>query len=147
MSTQSRNPDDLEKMIAAPAAPETAPDCRDYEMRIARDGAWYHQGGRIDRMALVKLFSTVLRRDEAGDFWLVTPVERGRIEVEDAPFVAVELRSEGGGQARILTFRTNLDHICGPVDDLFVVFYDDNGVVHRGEAIEDAEQSLRVAWM
>jgi len=110
MSIQSRNPDDLEKMIDAPAMPGIAPDYRDYEMRIARDGAWFHQGGRIGRMALVKLFSTVLRRDEAGDYWLVTPVERGRIEVEDAPFVAVEMQSEGEGRARVLTMRTNLDH-------------------------------------
>jgi hypothetical protein len=110
MSTQSRNPDDVENMIGADAAPGNSQDCRDYQMRIARDGAWFHQGGRIDRMALVKLFSTVLRRDEAGDYWLVTPVERGRIEVEDAPFVAVELRTEGSGAARIVRLRTNLDH-------------------------------------
>ncbi len=110
MSTQSRNPDDLEKSIAAPAKPGNVADCRDYQMRIARDGAWYHQGGRIDRMALVKLFSTVLKRDEAGDFWLVTPVERGRIEVEDAPFVAVELQTKGSGKTRIVKMRTNLDH-------------------------------------
>ena len=109
MSTQSRNPDDLEKIIRAPMAPVNVTDCREYEMRIARDGTWFHQGRPINRMALVKLFSTVLRRDEAGDFWLVTPVERGRIEVEDAPFVAVELQTGGSGEARILTLRTNLD--------------------------------------
>ncbi len=110
MSTQSRDPDDLEKLIRAPATPGNEADCREYHMRIARDGTWFHQGGPIKRMALVKLFSTVLRRDAASDFWLVTPVERGRIEVEDAPFVAVELRAEGTGEAQILTLRTNLDH-------------------------------------
>lgn len=64
-------------------------------------------------MELVKLFSTVLRRDDAGDYWLVTPVERGRIEVEDAPFVAVAVRVEeadgAGGRGRNLVFRTNID--------------------------------------
>jgi hypothetical protein len=110
MSIQSRNPDDLEKTIGTPASPGKTPDCRQYDMRIARDGTWFHQGGPIKRMALVKLFSTVLRRDESGDFWLVTPVERGRIEVEDAPFVAVELHAEGAGKAQMLRLRTNLDH-------------------------------------
>jgi hypothetical protein len=110
MSIQSRNPDDLEKMIGTSASSGKAPDCRQYDMRIARDGTWFHQGGPIKRMALVKLFATVLRRDEAGDFWLVTPVERGRIAVEDAPFVAIELHAEGTGKAQVLRLRTNLDH-------------------------------------
>lgn len=109
MSIQSRTPDDLEKMIGNPAAPGKTPEPRQYDIRIARDGTWFHQGGPIKRMALVKLFATVLRRDQAGDFWLVTPVERGRIEVEDAPFVAVELHTQGEGKARMLRLRTNLD--------------------------------------
>lgn len=81
------------------------------EMRIARDGTWYHQGSPIRRKPLVKLFAGVLRRDEAGDYWLVTPVERGRIEVEDAPFIAVELTVEGQGADQAITFRTNVDDL------------------------------------
>jgi hypothetical protein len=80
-----------------------------FGMRIARDGTWYHQGLPIRRMPLVKLFATVLRRDEKGVYWLQTPVEKGRIEVEDAPFTAIELEVEGAGEAQILRFRTNLD--------------------------------------
>lgn len=95
----------------------TAEDER-YDIRIDRDGTWYYHGSPIGRLELVKLFSTVLRRDEAGDFWLVTPAERGRITVEDAPFVAVEVTAEvtaeGAGQR--LCFRTNLDErvVAGP---------------------------------
>jgi hypothetical protein len=80
-----------------------------YNMRIARDGTWFYHGSPIGRIALVKLFSTVLRRDDAGDYWLVTPAERGRIAVDDVPFVAVEVKAEGEGEARSLSFRTNLD--------------------------------------
>jgi hypothetical protein len=80
-----------------------------YNIRIARDGTWFYNGSPIGRLNLVKLFSSVLRRDEQGDFWLITPAERGRIEVEDAPFVAVELMVEGSGEDQRLTFRTNLD--------------------------------------
>lgn len=78
-------------------------------MRIARDGTWFYQGTPIARPALVKLFSTVLRREDDGSYWLVTPVERARIEVEDAPFTAVELAVSGSGRDQTLAFRTNLD--------------------------------------
>ena len=80
-----------------------------YDIRIARDGSWWHNGGRIDRPGLVKLFASVLQRDEAGDYWLVTPAERGRIAVEDAPFVAVEMTVSGQGTKQVVRFRTNLD--------------------------------------
>lgn len=80
-----------------------------YDIRIARDGVWWHEGAPIRRLALVRLFAGVLRRDEAGDYWLVTPAERGRIRVEDAPFVAVEMRAEGAGEDQVLRFRTNVD--------------------------------------
>ena len=66
-------------------------------MRIARDGTWYYHGSPIGRLPLVKLFATVLRRGPDGGYWLVTPAEQGLIEVEDVPFVAVELRREGAG--------------------------------------------------
>lgn len=81
-----------------------------YDIRIARDGTWYYLGTAILRKPLVKLFSTVLTRDHEGQFWLETPVERGRIDVDDAPFTAVEVRVEGARPAQVLTFRTNLDH-------------------------------------
>ena len=84
---------------------------QDFGLRIARDGTWFHHDSPIRRMPLVKLFASVLRRDEAGDHWLVTPAERGRIEVEDAPFLAVELTVEGRGMDQDITFRTNVDDL------------------------------------
>lgn len=87
---------------------DTRPD-ENYQMRIARDGTWFYHGTPIGRIALAKLFSTVLKRDAAGDYWLVTPAERGRIAVEDVPFVAVEMKVEGMGEDQTLSFRTNLD--------------------------------------
>jgi uncharacterized protein len=85
-------------------------------MRIARDGTWFYRGSPIARPRLVKLFASVLRRETDGNYYLVTPVERGRVTVEDAPFLAVELTSEGSGPRRQLSFRTNLDEIvaAGP---------------------------------
>jgi uncharacterized protein len=83
--------------------------CGDFNMRIDRDGTWYYRGTPIGRHALVKLFSTVLRRDEDGVHWLTTPVENGRIDVEDSAFIAVELLAEGKGQGQIIRFRTNVD--------------------------------------
>lgn len=90
--------------------------CGDSDMRIAADGTWYHQGSPIGRPALVQLFSTVLRREADGSYVLVTPVEKLRIEVADAPFVAVELSSTGTGRSRNLVFRLNTDDIviAGP---------------------------------
>ena len=90
--------------------------CGDSEMRIARDGIWFHQGSPIGRPAMVKLFSTILRREEDGSHVLVTPVEKLDIEVEDAPFVAVELKADGEGEDARLHFRLNTDDIvtAGP---------------------------------
>ena len=81
--------------------------CGPSDMRIARDGTWFHQGGPIGRPAMVRLFSTILRREPDGRHVLVTPVEKLDIEVEDAAFVAVELKSEGEGRERRLAFRLN----------------------------------------
>ena len=81
--------------------------CGSSGMRIARDGTWYHEGSPIGRPAMVRLFSTILRREPDGGFVLVTPVEKLNIEVEDAPFVAVELKTEGEGKERSLAFRLN----------------------------------------
>src|SRR6218665_905727 len=80
-----------------------------FGIKIIKNGTWLHRGAPIERLNLVKLFATVLKRDENGDFWLQTPAERGRIAVEDAPFVAVELRREGAGDTQTLHFRTNID--------------------------------------
>ncbi len=90
--------------------------CGDSEMRIARDGIWYHQGSPIGRQAMVRLFSTILRREPDGRFVLVTPVEKLDIHVEDAPFVAVELKAEGQGETASLAFRLNTGDlvIAGP---------------------------------
>ena len=81
--------------------------CGDSEMRIARDGTWYHQGSPIGRIAMVRLFSRILRREPDGGYVLVTPVEKLDIAVEDAPFVAVEMKAEGEGTAMRLAFRLN----------------------------------------
>ncbi|MEQ9326406.1 MAG: DUF1285 domain-containing protein [Rhodospirillales bacterium] len=85
--------------------------CGDINMRIARDGTWFYQGSPIGRKELVKLFSTVLKRDDAGTYWLITPAETASIEVDDLPFMAVEMTVEGKGQDQRLQFRTNLDDI------------------------------------
>jgi uncharacterized protein len=81
--------------------------CGDSEMRIARDGTWYHQGSPIGREAMVRLFSTILRREADGSYVLVTPGEKLDIIVEDAPFIAVEVKTDGNGKTRTLTFRLN----------------------------------------
>lgn len=86
-------------------------DCGDLDMRIARDGSWHYRGSPINRLPLVKLFASVLRREADGSYWLVTPAERGRVSVEDAPFLAVALSAEGEGCEQRLIFRTNLDEI------------------------------------
>lgn len=99
------------------------PVCGDLDMRIAKDGTWFYRGTPIGRKPLVKLFATVLRREADGSHWLVTPAERGRIAVDDAPFTAVELTVAGAARDQALTFRTNVDD----------------------EVTADAEHPLRVA--
>ena len=82
--------------------------CGDIDMRIARDGSWFYMGTPIGRKPMVRLFSTIIRRD--GDkYFLVTPVEKVGIQVEDAPFVAVALQVEGSGETQLLHFTTNVD--------------------------------------
>ncbi|WP_417611417.1 DUF1285 domain-containing protein [Parasphingorhabdus sp.] len=83
----------------------------DSEMQIAADGTWYHQGDPILRPAMVRAFSTILRREEDGSYALVTPYQKLSIQIDDAPFVAVELESEGKGAERTLAFRLNTDHL------------------------------------
>ena len=83
------------------------PFCGDLDMRIARDGTWFYQGTPIGRPALVKLFSTIIKKEE-GKYFLVTPVEKVGITVDDAPFVAVDFTATGAGRERVLTFETNV---------------------------------------
>ena len=92
-----------------PAARPPQLFCGDIDIRIAADGTWFHEGCPIGRLPLVKLFASVLRRGEDGDYWLVTPIEKARIAVDDVPFVAVELEAAGSGESQRLRFRTNLD--------------------------------------
>src|SRR4051794_40489064 len=84
------------------------PFCGDLDMRIASDGTWFYQGTPIGRPALVRLFSTILKRED-GKHFLVTPVEKVGIKVDDAPFLAVEMQREETGQGPSLRFRTNVD--------------------------------------
>jgi hypothetical protein len=96
----------------SPAAGRRLPvACGDLDMRIARDGTWFYHNSPIGRLPLVKLFASVLRREADGSYWLVTPAERGHVEVEDVPFLAVELTVAGTARHRELIFRTNLDDI------------------------------------
>lgn len=80
-----------------------------YGIRILKDGTWLYGGTPITRHNLVKLFASVLKMDAEGGYWLETPFEKGRIEVEDVPFTAVALQVESHGPGQVLKFRTNLD--------------------------------------
>jgi uncharacterized protein len=95
----------------------------DSEMRIALDGRWFHQNGEIKRAVMVRAFSSLLRR-EGDSYWLVTPQEKLSIQVEDVPFIAVELRSEGTGKDRQLALRLNTDDL--------VVVGEDHAIEMRG---------------
>ena len=89
--------------------PRVVVDCGDLPFVIKRDGTWLYRGSPITRKPMVCLFSSVLTRDEEGRYLLETPAERGFIEVEDVPFVAVEMAWKGEGRAQELCFRTNTD--------------------------------------
>jgi hypothetical protein len=106
-----------------PPVEQWNPDhCGHSDMRIASDGTWFHQGSPIGRPEMVRLFSRILRREPDGSFVLVTPVEKLTIDVEDAPFVAVEVKSEGSGKDRRLAFRLNTGDIvpAGPAHPIDV---------------------------
>lgn len=87
------------------------PFCGDLDMRIARDGTWYYLGTPIGRIELVRLFSSILRKD-GEDYFLVTPVEKVGITVDDAPFVAVDFDVTGDGTEKVLTFHTQVDDVA-----------------------------------
>lgn len=116
------NPDDLARTLksAASKGPPPVhlwnpPFCGDLDIRIARSGRWYYLGSPIGRMPLVKLFASVIRKD-GDDYFLVTPVEKIGITVEDAPFVAVDFEVSGEDATQTLTFVTNVDDeaVAGP---------------------------------
>ena len=88
-------------------------DEQQFDIRIAADGRWFHEGDEIRRIEMVKLFASVLFQDEAGDYWLATPMEKGRITVEDAPFIICEMFVAAGADphSNEIHFRTNLDEM------------------------------------
>lgn len=97
----------------------------DMDLRIARDGVWHHEGTPIQREALVQLFASILRRDEEGHYYLVTPVEKWRIRVDDAPFLAIRVDASGAaGPEQCLTFTTNVGDLvtAGPDHPLIVEY-------------------------
>jgi hypothetical protein len=118
--SEGRSPGELAALLGRDKLPPVhlwnPSHCGPSYMRIAADGTWFHEGSPIGRKELVKLFSTILRREPDGGFVLVTPVEKLDIEVEDAPFIAVEATSDGEGPERRLIFRLNTDDIvaAGP---------------------------------
>ena len=87
------------------------PYCGDIGMAIRADGVWTYQGSPIGRQPMVRMFSRILRRDEDGKHYLVTPVEKVDVAVSDAPFLAVEMDVTGEGKSQVLSFRTNVDDV------------------------------------
>ena len=129
------------------------PFCGDLDMRIARDGTWFYLGTPIGRRPLVKLFSSILKR-EGDRYFLVTPVEKVGIPVDDAPFVAVDFTAEGAGDAQRLTFETQVEDTvtAGPEHPIRVERDPQTGepapyvMVRRGlEALIDRKSFYRLA--
>lgn len=100
--------------------------CGDIDLVIKRDGTWFHEGTPIGRAKLVRLFSTVLRR-EGDRHFLVTPVEKLEVTVEDAPFIAVLMRREGEGERQTLTFTTNVGDEAAAGEDHVLSFRKEDG--------------------
>jgi uncharacterized protein len=96
--------------------------CGDIDMRIAADGLWYYMNSPIGRMPLVKLFASILRYDADGKYYLITPVEKCGIRVDDAPFVAIRMKVEGAGRKQVILLETNVDDVVqvGPENPLRV---------------------------
>ena len=134
--TSQRDAGGLEALIAraasggrgpAPVDKWNPPDCGAIDMEIRRDGTWFYMGTPIGREALVRLFASVLRKDDDGQTYLVTPVEKVQIRVEDAPFVAVEVVASGEGDAQVLTFRTNVGDVVEAGPEHPLRFEDEDG--------------------
>ncbi|QCF27883.1 DUF1285 domain-containing protein [Hydrocarboniclastica marina] len=116
MTEQAATPDRLAEQVeqelgksrAIPPVEKWNPDFSgEMDMRIARNGDWFYQGTKLSRQSLVKLFSSILKLDDDGAYYLVTPVEKFRITVDDAPFVAHSLEREGEGPGQTLWLTTN----------------------------------------
>lgn len=128
-------PDPATLAATLPATPALPPVERwnpslsgDMDLRITRDGAWYHEGTLIQREALIRLFASILRCDEDSHHYLITPVEKWRIRVDDAPFRAVRLDATGTGREQILSFTTNVgDMIAAGSDHPLSVEYQTPG--------------------
>jgi uncharacterized protein len=105
---------------ARPVESWDPPYCGDIGLAILRDGTWVYQNSPIGRPAIVKLFASILRKDADLRTYLVTPVEKVDVNVEDAPFLAVEMAVSGSGNDQVLTFRTNVDDViaAGPDNPL-----------------------------
>ncbi len=107
------------------------PYCGEIDIRIAADGRWYHEGSPIGRLALVQLFSSILRLDDDGHHYLVTPVEKVRIKVDDCPFVAVLLDVEGHGEQQLLRFTLNTEEqVVAGADNIITVTTAADGQPH-----------------
>ena len=128
------------------------PYCGDLDIRIGRNGMWWYLGTPIGRLELVKLFASVLKLED-GKYFLVTPVEKIGITVEDAPFVAVDFTVSGEGSAQVLTFETNVGDltVAGPENPIRVVRDPETGEpspyvhVRRGlEALIDRRSYYRL---
>ncbi|WP_299147305.1 DUF1285 domain-containing protein [uncultured Tateyamaria sp.] len=121
MSGQKSVTPDAEGLLASINATKTRglppvhlwnpPFCGDLDMRIARDGTWFYEGTPIGRPGLVKLFSSILKREE-GKYFLVTPVEKVGITVDDAPFVALDFEAKGAAADQVLTFTTHVEDVA-----------------------------------
>ena len=114
----------IEKQLERPFIRKKEMLVQNFGLRISADGIWYYRETPINRIALVKLFAQVLQKDNDGQYWLITPMERGLIEVDDVPFLAVEVTQVGGQESQdvSLVFKTNLDEefVCGPDNPLRV---------------------------
>ncbi|MEL6450346.1 MAG: DUF1285 domain-containing protein [Pseudomonadota bacterium] len=138
MSAQKTVTPDADSLVASITAAKTRglppvhlwspPFCGDLDMRIARDGTWFYQGTPIGRPGLVKLFSSILKR-EGDAYFLVTPVEKVGITVDDAPFVAIDFEAAGTGADQVLTFVTHVDDVAvaGPDHPIRVLRDPDTG--------------------
>ncbi|WP_372965107.1 DUF1285 domain-containing protein [Marinobacter sp.] len=113
----SAKPDDIAKAVTQNTGQQGLPPLEnwhpelsgDMDLVITRDGQWVFKGEPIKRTATIKLFSTILRREDDGHYYLLTPVEKWRIKVEDAPLLAHTLNTTGEGESQVLTLTTNMD--------------------------------------
>ena len=103
--------------------------CGEIDIRIDATGLWHYHGSPIGRKELVRLFSSVLQRDKNGDFWLITPVEKGRIQVDDAPFMAIIMTVDGKAEDQALHFETNVGDtlMAGPEHPIHIVTNPETG--------------------